>query len=282
MPVSSKVSRVKQLNSITCSTKVVNFEKFLTDSNNEVPIYVPVHKTIKDITDLQVKADRLNDGEVRILGLEERTGKHSVILVKSANLPSPGWSIFDPNGIDSFPLVLTDNKIDVTSKYISVTGENINRGSDSYNPGYCGIFGIIFIIFFKANQENPDWLIKWRNFLSCLALPAGCRKCMGTLGVQLAADVINIISKISGIPSTMIADPNVITNQYTKEIYNLILETQDKLVNKSTGKCKISGGKKTHKIQKRKRIRKSKNRHKYKNGYKTKKYNNNKIMFKKN
>ena len=52
MPVSSKVSRVKQLNSITCSTKVVNFEKFLTDSNNEVPIYVPVHKTIKDITDL--------------------------------------------------------------------------------------------------------------------------------------------------------------------------------------------------------------------------------------
>ncbi len=156
------------------------------------------------------------------------------------------------------------------------SGPNINRGSDSYNPGYCGIFGIIFIIYFKANQPNPDWLQQWHNFLLCLAMPAGSRKCLGTMGVQLAADVINIISKISGLPSTMIANPDVKTNPYTKQIYDLILETENTLVNKSTGKCKISGGKNTRKIYKRKRTQKSKNIRKSKIRFKTKKYTKNK------
>lgn len=265
MPKTTKSCRVKQLNSISCSTKIVNFEKFLIGGHDEISISVPTHKTQKDITDLQTRADRLNNGEIRILGLEERTGKHAVILVKSENLPSPGWAIFDPNGFQHFALTLTDKGKDVTDRYISVTGQNVNKGSNSYNPGYCGIFGIIFMIYFKAHHNNANWLKDWHNFLSCMAISAGTRKCMGTVGVQLAADVINIISKNPSLTSNMGTDNDVKTNKYTKEIYNLISAAEDTLTKKKTVNCKTSGGKKSRKQIKKPRKQIKKSRKRYKN-----------------
>ena len=80
------------------------------------------------------------------------------------------WAIFNANGYldyydkrnnledSNLPFRIVDYSqdrrkgIDVTWKHIDATGaKSLNYGSDSYNPGYCGIFGIIFMSFFNEH-----------------------------------------------------------------------------------------------------------------------------------
>ena len=41
----------------------------------------------------------------------------------------------------------------------------INIGSAAENPGYCGIFGIIFMTFYITHQQDHNWPEKWKNLL---------------------------------------------------------------------------------------------------------------------
>jgi hypothetical protein len=83
----------------------------------------------------------------------------------------------------------------VTRDYTSISPEyNINYGSGAHNPGYCGIFSIICIVALRHYRSKTGvlWLAKWTKLLlymsRCIDRNAGC------LGVELAAQVQEIIA----------------------------------------------------------------------------------------
>ena len=135
---------------------------------------------------------------------------------------------------------------DVTQLYFSPISPKVclNYGNDKYNPGYCGMFGIIAMIAFRgvappngatsfdngatsfdngagvarpAEAEGKRWIKKWTQLLKYMRqeIPdePECRGCMGT---NLAAQVQEIIA----------AHPSTATGhqQAEKEIINEIKE----------------------------------------------------------
>ena len=169
------------------------------------------------------KADNMPFESFKIINLQ-KPGKnaHSLILVKSqaitANQANIG--IFEPNGqftqreitiIDHHSISATAadpttaEQADVSRQYMSVSPKLcINYGTNAYNPGYCGIFGIIFMVFFRefnksgsghAKKTPESWLRKWNKMLEFMGqdIPDepsqhGCR------GTKLAARVQEIIA----------------------------------------------------------------------------------------
>jgi hypothetical protein len=96
----------------------------------------------------------------------------------------------------------------------------LNYGNDKYNPGYCGMFGIIAMTAFRGvarpvGAEGKRWIKKWTQLLKYMRqeIPdePECRGCMGT---NLAAQVQEIIA----------AHPSTATGhqQAEKEIINEI------------------------------------------------------------
>ena len=122
---------------------------------------------------------------------------------------------------------------DVTQLYFSPISPKVclNYGNDKYNPGYCGMFGIIAMIAFRGGvrrgvrppttpddalaAEGKRWIKKWTQLLKYMRqeIPdePECRGCMGT---NLAAQVQEIIA----------AHPSTATGhqQAEKEIINEI------------------------------------------------------------
>ena len=122
---------------------------------------------------------------------------------------------------------------DVTQLYFSPISPKVclNYGNDKYNPGYCGMFGIIAMIAFRGGvrrglrppttpddalaAEGKRWIKKWTQLLKYMRqeIPdePECRGCMGT---NLAARVQEIIA----------AHPSTATGhqQAEKEIINEI------------------------------------------------------------
>jgi hypothetical protein len=91
---------------------------------------------------------------------------------------------------------------DVTQLYFSPISPKVclNYGNDKYNPGYCGMFGIIAMIAFRGvarpvAAEGHRWIKKWTQLLKYMRqeIPdePECRGCMGT---NLAAQVQEIIA----------------------------------------------------------------------------------------
>ena len=148
--------------------------------------------------------DSMKDDEIIVLNIQEKgANAHSNILVKNKFLTN-GWSIFDPNGQKNLPYHITTNEnrdIKITSKYVEVSpSDTINYGSSSINPGYCGIFGIIFMTYFKNNNTNPNWVKNWQHILRLME-KQHTPTSLGSYGVDLAAQIQHIInSNLEGSP----------------------------------------------------------------------------------
>jgi hypothetical protein len=150
------------------------------------------------------KADSMPYESFRIMNVQHRGGNaHSLVLIKSRAIKTNphNIAIFESNGRNGFCgiRILDDhakpNMKNVTRAYTSISPEhNINYGTNVYNPGYCGIYGIICIVAFRHYRSKTGalWLVKWTKLLvhmsRCIGRNAGC------LGVELAARVQEIIA----------------------------------------------------------------------------------------
>ena len=110
---------------------------------------------------------------------------------------------------------------DVTQLYFSPISPKVclNYGNDKYNPGYCGIFGIIAMVFFKgglrrglrpettlgvgeearvarpADAKGTRWIKKWTQLLKYMRQEIPDEpECHGCMGTNLAARVQEIIA----------------------------------------------------------------------------------------
>lgn len=139
-----------------------------------------------------------------ILPLKVYPNPHSVILVKNKFLEK-GFAIFDANGYvngqQDSPYVDTENipfyidLEDTTYELFDPVSPQraLNRGEDSVNPGYCGIFGIIFMVYFRNSSHINDWNVYWVNFVNITREPFEKNKYSDSIALQMAADVQLII-----------------------------------------------------------------------------------------
>ena len=149
------------------------------------------------------KADAMPFESFRVISVQHRGGNaHSLVLIKSRAIRTNPYhiSIFESNGRNGFCGIRIlddhDNSMkNVTKAYTSISPEyNINYGTNAHNPGYCGIYGIICIVALRHYRSKTGalWLAKWNKLLMymsrCINRNAGC------LGVDLAAQVQEIIA----------------------------------------------------------------------------------------
>ena len=149
------------------------------------------------------KADAMPFESFRVINVQHRGGNaHSLVLIKSRAIKTNMYniSIFESNGRNGFCGIRIlddhDNSMkNVTKAYTSISPEyNINYGTNVHNPGYCGIYGIICIVALRHYRSKTGalWLAKWNKLLMymsrCINRNAGC------LGVELAAQVQEIIA----------------------------------------------------------------------------------------
>ncbi len=108
---------------------------------------------------------------------------------------------------------------DVSELYFSPVSPRLcmNFGSNTYNPGYCGIFGIIAMVFYRQHQKKQPsiWISEWTKLLTYMReyIP-NVPKCHGSMGTELASQVQEIIA---AHPSTHTGHQNA-----EKEIMNLL------------------------------------------------------------
>jgi hypothetical protein len=147
------------------------------------------------------KADSMPYESFRIINVQHRGGNaHSLVLIKSRAITTNphNIAIFESNGRNGFCSIrIVDDHVkkNVTRAYTSISPEyNINYGTNTYNPGYCGIYSIICIVALRHYRSKTGalWLAKWTKLLGhmsrCIDRNAGC------LGVELAAQVQEIIA----------------------------------------------------------------------------------------
>ena len=184
-----------------CNRKNIEIEQHLVN-NPEISKSEGTHKV-----------RRLNFNNrcgVSVIKITEKNGSnHSVILVNDPHLKSSpdGWSIFDPNGYNptrDFALgeILDDNNNDITQNYTEVSQmKGINFGTiNAANPGYCGVYGILFMVYYHDNKNIPNWVQRWKTFLkyisntdSILVYSQGGKTVRFPIAFDVAAGVQNII-----------------------------------------------------------------------------------------
>jgi len=204
------------------------FETVTIDSTRAYVIVLPLSYFISDKTTAshrsKGKADAMPYESFRIINMQHRGGNaHSLVLIKSRAIRSNPHhiAIFESNGrnrfcgiriLDDHIKIINKNKSkskiksktqttlkNVTKAYTSISPEyNINYGTNTYNPGYCGIFGIICVVAFRCYRSKTGavWLAKWTKLLTCMS------HCIdrntGCMGVELAARVQEIIASNTG------------------------------------------------------------------------------------
>ena len=110
---------------------------------------------------------------------------------------------------------------DVSELYFSPVSPRLcmNFGSNAYNPGYCGIFGIIAMVFYRQHQRKrpSEWISEWTKLLTYMReyIPNE-PKCHGSIGTEIASKVQEIIA---AHPSTHTGHQNA-----EKEIMKLLNE----------------------------------------------------------
>tara|TARA_Y100000992_G_scaffold300584_1_gene269525 strand:+ start:1672 stop:2430 length:759 start_codon:yes stop_codon:yes gene_type:complete len=137
----------------------------------------------------------VKNGPTAIINVQEKHGAHAVIFVKSKFLKN-GWGLFDPNGSRSLPFKIIHKGENVTKDYLEPNIPfPINYGSDSINPGYCGTYGVIFMIFLRFNITNNNWIQEWINILNKFSIKSG----KTNKGIEFSAQVQKLISEISNL-----------------------------------------------------------------------------------
>ena len=197
----------------------MKFNDIVIDSTRGYVIVLPLSYFISKGCRAKGKADAMPYESFRIINIQHRGGNaHSLILIKSRAIRSNPHhlAIFESNGrnrfcgiriMDDHTTLRTKSKIksktqttlkNVTKAYTSISPEyNINYGTNTYNPGYCGIFGIICVVAFRCYRSKTGtlWLTKWTKLLShmsqCIDRNTGC------MGVELAARVQEIVATSS-------------------------------------------------------------------------------------
>lgn len=165
--------------------------------------YLVSNKDGVGTTRVKGKTDAMPFESFRVINVQHRGGNaHSLVLIKSRAIKTNPHhiSIFESNGRNGFCgiRILDDHDKsmkNVTKAYTSISPEyNINYGTNVHNPGYCGIYGIICIVALRHYRSKTGalWLAKWNKLLmymsQCIDRNAGC------LGVELAAQVQEIIA----------------------------------------------------------------------------------------
>lgn len=154
------------------------------------------------------KADGMPFESFRIINMQHPGGNaHSLILIKSHAIKSNPHhiAIFEPNGRNKycgFRILDDHHYLDKTKPMKNVTKAyniispkfNINYGSNTHNPGYCGIYGIICVVAFRHYRSSTGavWLAKWKKLLTHMSKSIDIN--VGSFGVQLAARVQEIIA----------------------------------------------------------------------------------------
>ena len=109
-------------------------------------------------------ADKMPFETFKLINLQQRgSHAHSLVLFKSRAITTnpEQIAIFECNGqytqseirvIHTDPNDETGTAYDVTENYFSPVSPKVclNYGNDTYNPGYCGIFGMIAMVFFRG------------------------------------------------------------------------------------------------------------------------------------
>ena len=185
------------------------FETVTIDSTRAYVIVLPLSYFVSSKANqnsrLKGKADAMPFESFRIINMQHRGGNaHSLVLIKSRAIKSNmhNIAIFESNGRNQFCgiRILDDHgnrskPVNVTKAYTTISPEyNINYGSDTCNPGYCGIYGIICVVAFRHYRSKTGtlWLAKWTKLLAhmsqCIDPNSGC------MGVELAARVQEIVA----------------------------------------------------------------------------------------
>ena len=165
-------------------------------------------------------ADKMPFESFRLINLQQRGNHaHSLVLFKSRAITTnpEQIAIFECNGqyvqseirvIHTYhPDADADDEpgtvYDVTENYFSPISPKVcmNYGNDRYNPGYCGIFGMIAMIFFRGFRPpttdggEERWIRKWTQLLKYMRqYILDEPKCHGCMGTNLAAMVQEIIA----------------------------------------------------------------------------------------
>jgi hypothetical protein len=154
------------------------------------------------------KADGMPFESFRIINMQHPGGHaHSLILIKSHAIKTNPHhiAIFEPNGRNKYCgfRILDDHHHrdktkpmkNVTKAYNVISPKfNINYGSNTHNPGYCGLYGIICVVAFRHYRSSTGaiWLSKWKKLLAYMSKSININ--VGSFGVQLAAQVQEIIA----------------------------------------------------------------------------------------
>lgn len=202
----------------------MKFNDIVIDSTRGYVIVLPLSYFISNKSTpnhrLKGKADAMPYESFRIINIQHRGGNaHSLVLIKSRAIRSNPHhiAIFESNGRNRFcGIRILDDHIkiinktqtksgskikpqptlkNVTKAYTSISPEyNINYGTNTYNPGYCGIFGIICVVAFRCYRSKTGavWLAKWTKLLTCMSQCID--RSTGCVGVELAARVQEIIA----------------------------------------------------------------------------------------
>jgi hypothetical protein len=173
-------------------------------------------------------ADKMPYESFRLINLQQRgSHAHSLVLFKSRAITTnpEHIAIFECNGqyVQSEIRVIhtyhpdadaTDEPgtvYDVTQNYFSPISPKVcmNYGNDTYNPGYCGIFGIIAMVFFRGGsagvaprdgaatttEASENWIRKWKKLLEYMRQDIPDEpESHGCMGTNLAARVQEIIA----------------------------------------------------------------------------------------
>jgi len=182
-----------------------------------------------------------------ILLLKVQPNPHSVILVKNDFLDK-GYAIFDANGyvtgpreepvvdVENIPFYIVSK--DDTYKLLDEISPQrpLNRGTDAVNPGYCGIFGIIFMVYFRHTLKIKGWNENWVDFVNLAREPFQRIERSDSPALIMAAEVQEIIKN------------NTNYSNMEQQIFDKIVEYFNKLGIKfpstSTKKQKTAFGKK--------------------------------------
>ena len=174
-------------------------KEIVIDSTNQYPIHLPLTYFVSNKGRAKGKADLMPYESFRWINIQSRGGNaHSLVLIKSRTIKTNkhGISIFEPNGRNKYcSICILDDMKNVTRDYTCVSPEfNINYGSMTYNPGYCGVYGILFVVMFRhyVAQKNKKWLIEWNEMMTMMSKKINNN--VGCLGVEIASRVQNIIS----------------------------------------------------------------------------------------
>ena len=194
-------------------------------------------------------ADKMPYESFRLINLQQRGNHaHSLVLFKSRAITTnpENIAIFECNGqltqteirvIHTYhPNADADDEpgtvYDVTENYLAMVSPRVcmNYGNHKYNPGYCGIFGMIAMTFYRAFHTNTQstsddrrrgaetpWVKKWNQLLKYMRQELIDEpESHGCMGTDLAAKVQEIIA---AHPSTATGHKNA-----EKEIMKLLKE----------------------------------------------------------